>query len=130
MKKCDICLVEKPFTDYYPKRAFYMGSCKTCHDKRMGTKTKKCSNCFLVKPLSQFYTKTNTHQSRCKVCNAEVVKSYADKKKYKPKLNKADFKLIDYALDILESDHDKEDNAKLFLDIETLRNKLTKIETK
>ena len=44
-------------------------------------KSKKCSNCFRVKFECEFYRKCNGLQSRCKQCNAEVVRSYAQRKR-------------------------------------------------
>lgn len=51
---------------------------------------KKCSNCFKQKPVEEFYTKRyrlggklyERYQSRCKSCNAEVVRFYANKRRF------------------------------------------------
>jgi len=53
--------------------------------------TRRCYNCFQTKPLSEFYRKGRRppplrladFQARCKGCNAEVVRGYNQRKRYK-----------------------------------------------
>jgi hypothetical protein len=89
MKKCSLCLIEKPVTEYNSskigKDGFY-NYCKTCskayykayNASRKAAKqsvyldSKVCRDCGLKKPISQFGVKNNLpdkHNIYCKPCN-------------------------------------------------------------
>jgi hypothetical protein len=79
-KKCVVCLVNKPLTDfqYIKKTSRYHSYCKTCHHKKNRFYNYKVTETHILKILK-------LQKNRCCICNNDIKEKYCIDHNHKTK---------------------------------------------